>query len=154
MAQTPKAPAKKKMGRPTKYTPALGDLICSKIISGKSLHSICKKKHQGLPSEKTVFMWMRTHDDFRKNYDAAVIQRADAFAEQMVDIAKKATPETAAVARLQIDVRKWNAARMQPKKYGERTQTDVTSNGETISHSEIRLVGVSSDGTIHEADEE
>ena len=43
----------------------------------------------------------------------------------MVDIADAATPENVQVAKLQADSRKWVAARMTPRRWGDRTAVDV-----------------------------
>lgn len=41
-----------------------------------------------------------------------------------LEIADKATPENVSVARLQVDTRKWAAARLAPKKYSDRVEHD------------------------------
>jgi hypothetical protein len=50
---------------------------------------------------------------------------ADKLFKECLEIADKATPENVSVARLQVDTRKWAAARLAPKKYGDRISHDV-----------------------------
>jgi Bacteriophage Sf6, terminase small subunit-like len=40
--------------------------------------------------------------------------------DEIVEIADNATPQDAHVARLKVDARKWVAAKLLPKKYGDR----------------------------------
>jgi hypothetical protein len=42
-----------KIGRPSKYTKALGDRICAQIAEGKSLRTICD--NPDMPDKATVF---------------------------------------------------------------------------------------------------
>ena len=50
--------------------------------------------------------------------------QADKLFKECLEIADKATPENVSVARLQVDTRKWAAARLAPKKYGDRVEHD------------------------------
>ena len=50
--------------------------------------------------------------------------QADKLFKECLEIADKATPENVSVARLQVDTRKWAAARVAPKKYGDRVEHD------------------------------
>jgi len=51
--------------------------------------------------------------------------QADKLFKECLEIADKATPENVNVARLQVDTRKWAAARLAPKKYGDHISHDV-----------------------------
>jgi len=139
-----------KRGRPTKFTNALGDKICAEIANGRSLRSICSD--EGMPEARTVFRWLRlpSMKEFCQQYARACEARTDAFAEDMIHIAStpelgttvtvKKTPEGIETTtktedmlghrRLQIDTLKWNSARMNPKKYGDKI--DVVSDGEAL----------------------
>lgn len=54
-------------------------------------------------------------------------EQADGFADEIIDIADSVAPETGEVAKakLQIDARKWKAAKLAPKKYGEKLELDA-----------------------------
>jgi Tfp pilus assembly protein PilF len=61
---------------------------------------------------------------FLERYARARDAQADKFFKECLEIADKATPENVSVARLQVDTRKWAAARLAPKKYGDRVEHD------------------------------
>ena len=51
--------------------------------------------------------------------------QADKFFKECIEIADAATQENCNVARLRVDTRKWAAARLAPKKYGDHISHDV-----------------------------
>ena len=61
---------------------------------------------------------------FLERYARARDAQADKLFKECLEIADKATPENVSVARLQVDTRKWAAARLAPKKYGDRVEHD------------------------------
>ena len=61
-----------------------------------------------------------------KKYARALELRTEKFVDEIVDIADNAVDPQK--ARNQIDARKWVAAKMQPHKYGERLDLNVTQN--------------------------
>ena len=52
-------------------------------------------------------------------------QQQEAEVDHMVAMADEATEENYNVVKLRIWARQWRAAKLAPKKYGERTTTDV-----------------------------
>jgi len=140
------AKKKKKNGRPSKYTPTLGAKICGELAKGKPLAKICK--YAWSPNASTVYLWRREHEDFSNMYDNARADQADYLADETVQIADnagydvKVDPETGnyyvdgqtvARARLQCDTRKWFAAKMLPKQYGDKVQHTGADGGD-IKH--------------------
>lgn len=137
-------------GRPTRYTKALGDRICSQLAEGKSLRTVCRDPK--MPAKTTVFRWLRmpSMKDFRDQYARAKEEAADAMAEDILDIADDGTndymeklnkdgeptglymfnKEAALRSRIRIDARKWLMAKSKPKKYGDKL--DLTSGDEPI----------------------
>jgi hypothetical protein len=148
-----KAPRKPKatpsvMGRPTKYTPELCDLICTQLAAGMSLRTVCEPK--SMPSAVSVFAWMRKYPDFLKQYARAKVESADALVEEMLDIADdgrndwmevfdkegecvgyKVNGEHVQRSKLRVDTRKWAASKLSPKKYGDKLDLnhDVKEGG-------------------------
>ena len=108
------------MARPGKYTNELADKICARIADGESLRTICAGKD--MPAASTVHRWLAENQEFSEQYAHAREMQADAFAESIIRIADEVEPESAAVAKakLQIDARKWTAAKLAPKKYGDK----------------------------------
>jgi hypothetical protein len=131
-------------GRPSSFTPEIADEICEKLIDGKSLRSICCDP--AMPGVATVCRWLAANDEFRKQYARAREAQADTLADEIVDIADdgsndymgeddKYNGDAVQRSKLRVDARKWVAAKLKPKKYGEKI--DVTSGGEKIEPDEI-----------------
>ena len=134
--------SKKKDGRPTIYSDELARELCLRISNGRSLSSVCRDKD--MPSRSIVYDWLADNKDFSDRYREADLQRADYHADEMIEIADSVEADTAEVAkaRLQIDTRKWQLARMNATKYGDKQQVDnVSSDGSMSSKpTVIRLV--------------
>ena len=63
MATAKKKPAaKRKTGRPTKYTKELADKLCELLAEGKSINQISKMR--GMPHRSTVWGWQDEHPEF------------------------------------------------------------------------------------------
>ncbi len=127
-------------GRPTDYTQELADSICHLLSEGKSLRTVCLSEE--MPDASTVFRWIRTNDEFQKQYARAKEESADAMFEEITDLGDQAIrlsqevkgPGANAVVqavRLKADNLKWQASKMKPKKYGDKV--DVTTDGEKIT---------------------
>ena len=118
------------MGRPSIYTDELAKEICLRISNGRSLSSVCRDKD--MPSRSLVYDWLADEEkqDFMDRYREADLQRADFHADEMIEIADSVEADTAEVAkaRLQIDTRKWQVARMNATKYGDKVEIDNKSS--------------------------
>lgn len=127
---------KKLTGRPTKYTQDIADLICEELASGLMLGQIIKKHN--LPCRPTVHRWILENEYFRNKYASSRKLQADALVEEMMQIADnssndsfedeygnlKPNHEWINRSRLRVDVRKWHAARIAPKKYGDTPEDE------------------------------
>lgn len=114
------------LGRPCEYTPEIANEICERLSMGESLRKITgPDRDDFMPAETTVRRWLAGSedwsDDFRRQYARARQDQADFKFEEAWEIARQATPETVGVARLRVDVVKWQAGKLAPKKYGEKT---------------------------------
>ena len=106
------------MGRPSDYTPELAASICEQVIDGASLRSIGRS--EDFPSSATLFRWLNDIPEFQEQYARAKELQAEGFADELIDIADSAVDtDSAACARVRVDTRKWVAAKLRPKKYGE-----------------------------------
>jgi len=111
------------MARPSKYSQEIADRLCEALMQGKSLRSACKQ--EGMPPFQTVLRWLASGDPkyrgFHEQYTRAREVQAEVWADEMVDIADSATDsQSANAARVRVDTRKWVAAKLLPKKYGDR----------------------------------
>lgn len=126
------------MGRPSEYTVAIADAICEALADGQSLRSICCA--EGMPNRATVFRWLAANPEFSDQYARARDTQAEALADEILDIADdgsndwmerrddqggnigwKENGEAMARSKLRVDARKWVAAKLLPKKYGDKT---------------------------------
>ena len=123
-------------GRPSDYSPEMGELICAKIASGKTLSEICRK--QGMPARQTVLRWRREHSGFDTEYTRARVDQMENWGDDCVEIADDDTLDTLdsvdkqgnsiQVAnhanvqrdRLRIDTRKFMMSKIARHIYGER----------------------------------
>ena len=112
------------MPRPYKWTPEIEAEIFKRIGNGESLRDICND--DWLPSRETVRMRLIDDAEFAGQYARAREAQADHEFDEIKDIADMATAENVAVARLQIDARKWRASKLRPKVYGDKL--DLSGN--------------------------
>ena len=115
----------KKKGRPSLYTEALAAKICRRLAEGESLRAICADKV--MPAISTVMGWLFNgkHEDFSEQYTRARQAQAEFRADEIIEIADAAEhggSEEVQAARLRVDARKWIAAKLLPKKYGDKLQ--------------------------------
>jgi sugar phosphate isomerase/epimerase len=103
---------------------------------GQSVAEICERRDQ--PSQQSVYSWLRENGHFLERYTAAREQQADKLFREIIEIADDAggdyvttsdgkrivDHENIQRSRLRVDARKWAAARLAPKKYGDRVEHD------------------------------
>lgn len=123
-------------GRPSSYTPEKAAAICARLAAGEPLVRICRD--ESLPDVVTVYRWIAAYEDFRNMYARAREDQADTLADEIADIADE-NPQTVQVygregdlleikidtafeawRKTRIDARKWAAAKLKPRKYGEK----------------------------------
>ena len=112
-------------GRPSIYNQNLAEEICDSLSSGKSLRKICLS--DTMPGQTTIFRWLHENEEFRKQYTQARTHQADTLFDECLDIAddrleEQTSPYAVARARLRIDTRKWMSGKLNPKKYGEKSE--------------------------------
>ncbi len=83
-----------------------------------------------MPAMRTIFAWMRLHEEFSNNYTRAREQQADTFADEMQAIADNSDGDHQR-DRLRIDTRKWIASKLKPKKYGDKIEVEHAG---TVKH--------------------
>ncbi len=138
-------------GRPSDYTQELADKMCALLADGQSLRKVCESSE--FPCKTTIFMWLRTNEEFLNQYTRAKEESADSHVDDMVDTVENiGSPlidddgkpvivdgkplmvvDSNAInhARLIMDAKKWTAIKLRPKKYGDKL--DLTSAGEKIT---------------------
>lgn len=135
---------KKEAGRPSDYSEEIADRICEEIASGESLVDICKA--EDMPHRATVFRWLakEEHKVFRDMYALAREAQAECLADELISIAddgsndwmQKNHGENVSWAvngehinrsRLRVDTRKWIAAKLKPRKYGDSIHQKISA---------------------------
>ena len=109
-----------KPGPKSTYSDAIAKTICTEIMSGKSLRTICEQ--EGFPHRVTVLTWLEDHPDFASKYARARSIYADWLEEQMAEEADLATVADWQVRKLRITTMQWRASKLAPKKYGDRLE--------------------------------
>lgn len=93
----------------------------------------------GVPTYPTIMEWLKAYDEFASMYRQAKEDQADTLADEIIAIAdsvKDAGPADSAkvnAARLRVDARKWVAAKLKPKVYGDRVEAALTG-AVTVEH--------------------
>ena len=107
-------------GSGSKYNDERAAAICGLLAEGNSARYACGQVGIDMV---TFYAWQRAHPEFAQQVSYAREDQADTFADQMCDIADM--EEDVARAKLKIDARKWVAARMKPRSWGDRQDVNV-----------------------------
>lgn len=130
------------MPRKTEYTPEIAQEICEAIEnSSQSLDKICAS-NPDWPTGRTVRKWLSQQPSFVPLYAQAKMKQAEYMVEEIIEISDDTSRDTLIKtnkegeeyevannewinrSRLRVDTRKWLAAKLAPKVYGDKTQTD------------------------------
>ncbi len=139
--------------RASGFTQELADHICEELIEGKSLRTICKP--EGMPSASTICRWLTENAGFAEQYTRAREAQADTLADEILDIAddgsndymedgengQKYNGDAVARSRLRVDSRKWIAAKLKPKKYGDKQLVGSDPENPLPAGFTVKLVG-------------
>lgn len=120
-----------KTGRPTKYSFELAEKICHRVAtSSDGLTKICGEFDV---DHATVSRWKQNNLEFRDMYARAKEEQVELLVEEILSISDESKNDTLTVegketanhewisrSRLRVDSRKWLAAKLLPKKYGDK----------------------------------
>lgn len=128
---------RKKIGRPSKYTPELAAEICERLSDGEPLRQICRDEH--MPAWQKIYEWMARDKELSGAIAQAREQGYEAIAEDILEIADDGTndwmlkrdksgneyetvnSEHIQRSKLRVEARLKLLAKWNPKKYGDRT---------------------------------
>lgn len=120
------------------------DYVCKEIESGRALRNVLKD--ESMPSTSTFYQWLENNTDKAKQYARATEVRAEVIFDDILSIADQNENDTTVNAdgievvnndviqrsRLRIDARKWVLSKLNPKKFGDKIQTEhsgeITTN--------------------------
>lgn len=120
------------------YSKAVADAICEAIATTpRGLDYLCATQ-AGFPSSRTVMKWLHQHGEFRAAYAQAKLDQADLIFDECLEIADDASGDRKTITRndgstvdvldqefvarskLRIDTRLRMAAKLAPKRYGDK----------------------------------
>ena len=136
-----------KIKRAVQFNEKVAEKLLIDISNGKSVRRICE--NPPMPTRRTFYIWIQENEDFRKRYAEAKELCAENLAEEIIEIADDANNDFLVQdseygqrfvsnnaklerAKIRIDARKWMAAKLLPKKYGNAKSVDLTTNGKDI----------------------
>lgn len=116
---------------PEPFTQERGDKVCELIMDGYSLRKI--EAQEGI-KRLDVLRWLRENEQFQTQYAHAREEQADTLADEILEISDYKTMDCKVDAegrvivdgdaiqraKLRVDSRKWIAAKLKPKKYGDK----------------------------------
>jgi hypothetical protein len=114
------------VGRPSVYDPAVADIIIEQMANGRDLRDVLGDA--GMPGATTIYRWMDDEPQFGARVARAREALADHIFYEIELLQRNVTPETANADRVRLSALQFRAARLAPKKYGDRVQSEVTSN--------------------------
>lgn len=132
--------------------------LCDYVLGGGHLAGFCKERGYNYTS---AARWIDASPERTGLYARAREERAELLADEIVSISDETEvlhiidEETGAVEikldatavarnRLRVDARKWVAAKLKPRKYGDKvTQEHVGANGGPIQTANVDLRGLS-----------
>jgi hypothetical protein len=126
--------AKRSAGRPLAIDPAeVWPEVLSYIASGDALATALKRLDPA-PSYSWAKVQLRNDPDLQAAYRAAIEDRADALADDIIALADSEPPahlEGPALSawvqqlKLRVHAREWTAAKLRPRVYGEKIDVSV-----------------------------
>lgn len=133
-------------GRPTTYTPELAKLICERVATNPVGLETLIILYPDMPNSSTIKAWRKTHSEFSAWYFEAKSFQAQLLVEEIDELLpseiryyhdaqgnERIDAPSAAMIIAKINNRKWTAARLAPKVYGDKQQIDVSSPADTLN---------------------
>lgn len=140
--------AKAKAGRPSKFTQEVAEEIFERLADGEPLRQICRDEH--MPAWRTVYAWKDANADFNARIACAREAGYDAIAQECLDIADETGQDTVYTengerpnaewisrSKLRVETRLKLLAKWDPKRYGDKLQTELTGAGGTNLFADI-----------------
>jgi hypothetical protein len=131
-------------GRPTTYNQDLAKLICERVATNPVGLETLIQLYPDLPNSSTIKAWRQQFPEFSAWYLQAKSFQSQIMVEEIDDLIpigvrfylddkgqERIDPPSASLVIAKINNRKWQAARLAPKIYGERVQLESVSNDDT-----------------------
>jgi hypothetical protein len=110
--------------RPRPLDDGIVDRIAEGLASGLGIRKVCEP--EDMPTYQSVYVEMAKGGDFAKAIARAREAQQEHEADACVEMADEANEGNWQVVKLRIWARQWRAAKLAPKKYGEKVQQEIT----------------------------
>lgn len=152
---------KSRAGRPSRFSSEIAERILVRIAEGESVLKI--SRDPDMPSRTTIRKWIREIPEFTANYARMKECGVEALLDEALEIADDASgdfaedenglvkfnSENVQRSRLRVDLRKWIASKLLPRKYGEKLDlSHGVQPGDPLA-SLIKAVQGTSIGPVH-----
>lgn len=145
-------------GRPTKYNKKMAKKICNLIATHSEGLKKLSTMYDWMPTESMINKWRVKYSEFRVQYAQAKLLQAELLAESCLDIAddydrdtivktnkdgeeyEVANNEWINRSRLRVDTRKWLAAKLLPKLYGDAKRVEDLEGQNDLLRQELRTI--------------
>lgn len=99
------------------------DSVWAAIGAGATVRGLCRML--GI-NPMTFYRWVeRGGEPRREQFEQARRQQAQTLTDEMLEIADQSSPSTVQADKLRIDVRKWQASKLDPALWGQSKQAAV-----------------------------
>jgi hypothetical protein len=102
------------------YSQITCDHILAKVSEGATLTEIGLM--DGFPPASIIGKWVREHPEFKAQMKLARAARAEYYADQVIEVAKKVKEGTAKSSRVKMDAYTWAAEMNDRQTYGKQTK--------------------------------
>lgn len=136
---------KRKIGAPTMYTEEYGDFICEKIATHPVGYETIRKIFPELPASITLREWRLKHSSFAAKYLDAKSLQAQVLVEEVDEMIpgdikyyvddkgnERIDAPSASLVIAKINNRKWTAARLAPRIYGDKYIESLQADNERV----------------------
>lgn len=115
--------------------------VCEAIASGKSLRSQLAEHNI---TNGSFFRAIEANSAWAEQYTRAREAQADTLADEIVDIADDSAGDTdPASRRLRVEARKWTAAKLRPKRWGDNV--NINHGGEVAHKVKLDMGALTAD---------
>ncbi|MBF0117020.1 MAG: hypothetical protein HQM04_18500 [Magnetococcales bacterium] len=112
--------------------------ICKRVAEGESLSVICRSNPARFPSCALVYLWCDRYPEYAGMMHAAHLAKGDVLADRILEVAEDESLTPAARA-VRIGAYRWLAGKLNPSRWSERHQIDITSGVQALTDDQLMI---------------